>query len=909
MATRRYRFSFAPSPTPRTVSLAALAGQPSPVETMGAVEPRLAPRDEAVFLLHTAAEIEHALLVQYLYAAYSLGGDHIPAEHVQTVQGWRRQIAAIAVQEMFHLASMQNLIWLLGGPLNLDREDFPFRSQFYPFHFRLEPLTLDSLAKYVTAEMPEIQDPPEDLREIIERATQATGGMMVNRVGALFLAIQQAFERLSENDIRPETVDSFQATHDEWHDGGDRILENVRTLAEAGSLLTRIAVQGECGSWSGTSHFLKFREIYRQLKNIPGLVPSRAVPTNPNTAHDPFPKEDAESEQGRITHPEARRWAQLGDLRYRMLLAYLTHALHLDRSDKDGTWRKRLVEWTFLAMRDLQPSGGLRSIAAHLATLPQHDPPQTLPDGRPRVAGLPFELPYSLALPPRDRDRWLMHLDLLSASETLLKQMETNPQLVQRLLEIDADVRRLIEERLAQPPGPTAPQPDAAATAAERLIQLIRSKRDDLGAAAYHSSILYPGLPQALSELFDESLPGNQNLTRLLETLTAQRSLRDPQGRRLVVPGRPDESVFYRIVTNADSLLPTMALRFTDEDREVVRQWIASLPPEKPAHAGINRLSQIQIFLDEAVEGDDIGGHGPFWRGLSRDEFVAFQVFGFVPLVAPGDPAGSNLVKALRGVDFPRMPFGYPPLPEERIQFIEQWIRDGCPPELSASVQIDFAVGSSLAHERHNAFWREFDNWAMFNVRPEVGQAISVIFRLAQRWDGFVRGSVAESAWVAELNQAANRAAIERVAVRLIQTTEAHYGNPVPGLTLLESYELFGRGERGGLSPDPLRPADPQHQMNGPQMWFNWCTLVDACLRLNPPVQPGFGRGLVRALLLGLMNDGLFRDRFPVIGFSKDDPNAAAALRQHVLSIPDDLLDEELARRFRDTSFTLPFGG
>src|SRR5215203_878885 len=29
--------------------------------------------DWTVFLLHTAAEIEHALMVQYLYAAYSLG--------------------------------------------------------------------------------------------------------------------------------------------------------------------------------------------------------------------------------------------------------------------------------------------------------------------------------------------------------------------------------------------------------------------------------------------------------------------------------------------------------------------------------------------------------------------------------------------------------------------------------------------------------------------------------------------------------------------------------------------------------------------------------------------------------------------------------------------------------------------
>jgi hypothetical protein len=33
-------------------------------------EPTMSDRDEVIFLLHTAAEIEHALLAEYLYAAY-----------------------------------------------------------------------------------------------------------------------------------------------------------------------------------------------------------------------------------------------------------------------------------------------------------------------------------------------------------------------------------------------------------------------------------------------------------------------------------------------------------------------------------------------------------------------------------------------------------------------------------------------------------------------------------------------------------------------------------------------------------------------------------------------------------------------------------------------------------------------
>ncbi|MEX0676002.1 MAG: ferritin-like protein [Pirellulales bacterium] len=905
MTIRRYRFSFAPSPTLRPLSAAALAGQPAPMESLRPIEPKLTPRDEVVFLLHTAAEIEHSLLVQYLYAAYSLGGEHIPPEHRPTVDRWTQQISTIAIQEMAHLVSMQNVLWLLGGPLNLDREDFPFRGQFYPFHFKLEPLSLDSLAKYVVAEMPEIPQPSPELQEIIDRANEANAESVINRVGALFARILEVFDHLQPSDIRPDTAGTYQATPLEWGGTADRLIRVVSTLDEAKQLLRDIAVQGEGGSSSTTSHFGTFRNIYRELNNIAGLVPSRAVPTNPNTARDPFP-DDPEMEAGRITHAEARRWAHLGELRYRMLLAYLLHSLLVPRAAPNQGPRANLVPWTFWAMRGRQRLGGLKSISLHLATLPQHDPAQTLPDGRTKVAGLPFDLPYSLALPLLEPDRWRLHIDLLDASATLLGQMQTNPALVQRLREIDVAVRSAIEQ--GAPPVPPPPV-SSEETPTQRMVELIRAKRDESGAADFHGNVQYPGDAHALADLFDESLAGNKDLALLLNTLKSRKSLRDPQGRRLVVPGSPDESVFYRIVTNADGLVPFMADKFSDEDRQIVRGWIAAMTPQTPLVRGINRLSQIQIFLDEAVEGNEIGAHGAFWRGLSRDEFVAYRVFNTVRLVQPGDGANSNLVKALHGDGFPRMPLGYPPMPEDRIEFIERWIQDGCPAELSPSVAIDFTAGGALAHERHNAFWREFDNWSMFHARPEMFEAVGVLLTLAGRWDAFARATIAEAVWVAEVNQPASRAAIVRVATRLMGTVEAHYGNPTPGLTLLESFELFGKGGRGGLAPDPLRPADRQHQMNGPQMWFNWCALLDGCVRQNPPLEPAFWRGMMRAVLLGLMNDGVFRERFPVVGFSTDDPSVGAALRQHVLSIPEDFLDEELARRFRDTGFVLPFGG
>jgi len=61
---------------------AHLAIAPAPPLT---IEPRLAPSDETAFWLTAAAEIEHALLVQYLFAAYSLDEAQSEAKSLKQV--------------------------------------------------------------------------------------------------------------------------------------------------------------------------------------------------------------------------------------------------------------------------------------------------------------------------------------------------------------------------------------------------------------------------------------------------------------------------------------------------------------------------------------------------------------------------------------------------------------------------------------------------------------------------------------------------------------------------------------------------------------------------------------------------------------------------------------------------------
>jgi hypothetical protein len=107
----------------------------------------------------------------------------------------------------------------------------------------------------------------------------------------------------------------------------------------------------------------------------------------------------------------------------------------------------------------------------------------------------------------------------------------------------------------------------------------------------------------------------------------------------------------------------------------------------------MNRFEQVKQILDNAVGGAGalIGGpHGTFWRTLSRDQFVVFSILG-LPIVTLGQGDASNIVKALRGqapfgadqgtpaAQFRRMPAGRPPVPDDQILIIKQWIDDGCP--------------------------------------------------------------------------------------------------------------------------------------------------------------------------------------------------------------------------------------
>jgi hypothetical protein len=425
--------------------------------------------DWAVFLLHTVAEIEHALMVQYLYAAYSLADDNFTGTHLPTDPGpgdltgkWRDTIIGIAKEEMAHLLTEQNLLRFIGGPLNFEREDFPIRTTLYPFPLVLEPLTKTSLAKYISAEMPAHPDVP-DIEDIVRRATDATGGMHPNRVGVLFETLEHIFgdeTKILEADLRPETA-SRQAKPRDWHvpppPPEHMIIRTVASRDDAIQALKRIGDQGEGSGSSSTdpSHFERFLEIYRAFPETetdePYWVPTRSIPTNPTTVPPPTSGPDPEAAR-RITHPTTRRWAQLFNVRYRMLLTDIAHALLLGPLDEGGppTLRAQLRNWAFIEM-----TVGVKGIAKRLTTEPAKEAPAA---EDPAHAGAPFELPYTFAISDDEHDRWRLHLALLDASRDLLETLPHDDSLVVQIGRLDDNARRVVAAQL-HPPAPTPPAP------------------------------------------------------------------------------------------------------------------------------------------------------------------------------------------------------------------------------------------------------------------------------------------------------------------------------------------------------------------------------------------------------------------------------------------------------------------
>jgi uncharacterized protein with NAD-binding domain and iron-sulfur cluster/nitrite reductase/ring-hydroxylating ferredoxin subunit len=231
------------------------------------------PRQELLRLLHEACQVEHSLMLQYLYAAFSVKPRYARLLVGPTAAG-HDALLGVAIEEMFHLRDVNRILVELGGQPSLMHQDFPYEPGIYPFPMTLEPLSRASVARYVFAEAPRgalavgnaAAEPDENFaRAILELLPHE---QPLNHVGSLYRTVLALFDEL----------DGFEASE---------------TLARSRRTIEQIRLQGE------HEHFAFFRELFLGTHGaFTGVVdpwgkpdaeeyPAVALPVNPSATATP----------------------------------------------------------------------------------------------------------------------------------------------------------------------------------------------------------------------------------------------------------------------------------------------------------------------------------------------------------------------------------------------------------------------------------------------------------------------------------------------------------------------------------------------------------------------------------------------------------------------------------------------
>jgi hypothetical protein len=254
-------------------------------------------REELIFLLCEASELEHLLMCEYLFAAFSMKetpDEGLTLPQLDAVRRWERVITGVAVQEMLHLAQASNLLTAIGGMPHFRRPNLPQRAKYYPpdIQLALLPFGEEALRHFVFLERPEDfndEDAP-GFAPISSAFAPALGDELVPvaqnfaTVGLLYRAIEQGMvvlaNRYGEEQlfVGPPSAQA-RGNYFRWPE-----LVVVTDLNSAGQAIEFIVEQGEGarGNWQESHYgrFVKVLEEYLALKQEdPSFHPAR--PTVP----------------------------------------------------------------------------------------------------------------------------------------------------------------------------------------------------------------------------------------------------------------------------------------------------------------------------------------------------------------------------------------------------------------------------------------------------------------------------------------------------------------------------------------------------------------------------------------------------------------------------------------------------
>jgi CDGSH-type Zn-finger protein/uncharacterized Fe-S cluster protein YjdI len=263
-------------------------------------EIKIETREQLLYTLTEAAEIEHNLMCCYLYAAFSMKSDEsegLTADQLQAVTRWRRAITSVAVEEMGHLALVSNLMCAIGGAAHFGRPNFPITPGYHPAGMQvlLAPFDRETIQHFVYLERPEgVEErfgkgfePQGNYR----RSLGAEHKLMPSRqdyetVGELYHALAQGLKHIAGRD--GEAALFVGGTGGQV--GPDVVsLPGIQTIANLQDALRAIDTIVEQGEGAPAVHedghyqrFVNIRSEYDAiLAEAPDFVPARAAARNP----------------------------------------------------------------------------------------------------------------------------------------------------------------------------------------------------------------------------------------------------------------------------------------------------------------------------------------------------------------------------------------------------------------------------------------------------------------------------------------------------------------------------------------------------------------------------------------------------------------------------------------------------
>src|SRR5215470_10824003 len=382
-------------------------------------------REALIYMLCEAAELEHAIMCQYLFAAFSLkqaAAEGLTGDELAATARWRRQVSHVATQEMLHLALVHNLLSAIGAAPHLARPNLPAPASHYPAGVQLAllPFGEQALRHFMFLERPEgmALDDADGLAAVglaapvVSERDIVPQGQDFATIGHLYRSIEAGFAHLCELHgedwlfVGPPRAQAT-AAHFRWPE-----LVAVTGLASACAAIEEILEQGEGprGHWRN-AHFGQFVNIldeYQQLREAnPGFDPVRPV-----LAANVRPPE-RDTGVPIIDDPLTARVTDLFNVAYEILLQIFERLFaHTEETDAQLT---TLADATIaLMLRVIKPLGDL------ITTLPAG------PAYPGRTAGPSFELFYEsdYQMPHREA-AWALLAERLDEAAWLCDQLVT----------------------------------------------------------------------------------------------------------------------------------------------------------------------------------------------------------------------------------------------------------------------------------------------------------------------------------------------------------------------------------------------------------------------------------------------------------------------------------------------------